>query len=183
MRILFILSVFLTIAVSANSFALAGVQPRTVMAQQDSTSVAAMRALLTRCMPGIIGGEAPRMTGFRPAAGPVTAAILQGREGQVWLDRSERVLVASYQDAPVCKVIALNVDPAVLGDIVIRVFREADTPFERQRFRMDADGGFAAVYTGKGTAREIVVRIHTARRDDGSRFATLSVEEALPATD
>lgn len=183
MRILFILSVILTTAFSANSFALAGVQPRTVMAPQETASVAAMRALLTRCMPGIIGGESPRMTGFSPATRPVAAAVLQGRDGRVWLDRSERVLVASYQDAPVCKVIALTVDPAVLGDIVIRVFREADTPFERQRFRMDADGGFAAVYTGKGTARSIVVRIHTARRGDGSRFATLSVEEDLPATD
>ena len=76
----------------------------------------------------------------------------------------------------------MSIDPAVLADLVMRVFTEATTPFQRERFKLNTDGSFAAVYSSIGGSKGVVVRISTDRMEDGSRFATLSVERRMSKT-
>lgn len=85
-----------------------------------------------------------------------------------------------FDDVPVCRVVALSVDPAVLADLVIRVFVEATGNFQRERFRMNMDGGFAAVYSGVAGHTPVLIRISTTHQDNGNVFASLNVERALP---
>ena len=108
--------------------------------------------------------------------------MLGDRNGDVWLNAKARVVMVDFRDAPVCRVVALSVDPAVLADLVMRVFSENETPFVRERFRLDADGGFAAVYSLTAKTKGVVIRVSTPRTGDGDRFATLSVERHVEGT-
>ena len=104
--------------------------------------------------------------------------MLGDREGDVWLNVGAQVVMVDFRDVPVCRVVALSVDPAVLADLVMRVFSESETPFTRERFRLDDDGGFAAVYSLTGKSKGIVIRISTTRAGNGGRLATLTVERS-----
>lgn len=179
MRILFIplaLAASLTAAV-----AVAGVPEAPGAPKTESTSVLAMRALIGRCLPSIGSGRETVTTGLRRVAPPEENSILGARQGRVWLDRQTRMLLIDFEDVPVCRVVALSVDPAVLADLVIRVFTEAEGTFKRERFRFDADGGFAAVFSGRTGETPVLVRISTTQQANGNVFASLNVERA-PST-
>ena len=55
--------------------------------------------------------------------------MLGDREGDVWLNVGARVVMVDFRDVPVCRVVALSVDPAVLADLVMRVFSEREDAF------------------------------------------------------
>ena len=168
MRILLI-SIALVAGLVAG-FATAGVPAKPTAKRVESNSVTAVRALISRCIPGIRDGAAVT-TGLNRVDRPEEAAILGDRRGQVWLDGEQKVLLIDFEDAPVCRVVALSVDPAVLADLVIRVFLEADGDFKRERFRLDTDGGFAAVYSGLAGQTPVLVRISTTKQANGNVFA------------
>lgn len=175
----FVASLFLALSAPAST---AGVAPKTSAPEEVSRSVKAMRALLTRCLPGVRTGTALPTAGLLPADPGTTSRLLGERAGEVWTDRRAEYLIIRYNDTRQCKVIALDIKPAVMADLVIRLFSEADTPFRRERFRLDEDGGFAAVYAmGSGT-RQLLVRISTATNRAGAKFATLTVERTDPLT-
>ncbi|MEM9059700.1 MAG: hypothetical protein AAGD13_04490 [Pseudomonadota bacterium] len=135
-----------------------------------------MRALITRCIPSVLGGKSAPTSGLQQASQEMTRKMLGKRDGSVWLDTEAQVLMVDFHDQPTCRVIALSVDPAVLADLVMRVFSEAETPFTRQQFRLDNGGAFAAVYTSDADRDGVIVRIEATNTSDGGRFATLSVE-------
>ena len=153
----------------------AGVRPDAAPAASETPSVMAMRALITRCIPGASGSDVTT-TGLRRTDTETEATLLGPRTGMVWASSGAEILLIDFADAPVCKVVAPRIDPAVLADLVIRVFLEADGTFQRERFRFDEGGGFAAVYTGTG----VVVRISASTGANGGAFATLSAEAAQP---
>ncbi|MEM1300451.1 MAG: hypothetical protein AAGH68_14355 [Pseudomonadota bacterium] len=162
-------------------FATAGVPSDPAAKRAESNSVTAIRTLISRCIPDVRDGAAIT-TGLNRVDRPDETAILGDRRGEVWLDGSRKVLLIDFEDAPVCRVVALSVDPAVLADLVIRVFLEADGDFKRERFRMDVDGGFAAVYSGAAGQTPVLVRISTTRQGNGNVFASLNVERAVPTS-
>lgn len=177
MKLLRVLSVFLISLTVAP--AMAGVTPGAAVPERDTPSVLAMRVLVNRCLPTIVHERPVMTTGFFKVGDAVAKKVLQGSRGTVWTDRTNRLLMVSYADVPVCKVIALRVEPAVLGDLVLSVFREDDTAFRQQRFRIDEDGGFAALYKFGDSADATLVRVWTSVATTGERFATLTVERAL----
>ena len=142
----------------------------------ESNSVTAVRTLVTRCLPGVLGGKGVPTAGLSKASDAATRRMLGDRHGSVWLNLWADVLMVEFTDVPLCRVVAMSVDPAVLADLVMRVFSEAETPFIRERFRLEEDGGFAAVYSLTGGSKGVVIRISTTRGGDGGRIATLSVE-------
>lgn len=155
----------------------AAAKPGVELKQTESPSVSAIRTLITRCVPSVLSGKAATAAGFSAASRAATREIIGARDGSVWMDGETKVMMVDFHDAPTCKVIALQVDAGVLADLVMRVFSEAKTPFTRERFSMDEDGGFAAVYSSMGKRKGIVIRISTSRTEDGGQFATLSVEQ------
>lgn len=178
MRILLI-SLALLAGVIAG-FATAGVPREQVVPEGESNSVLAMRTLISRCLPGIGSGQGVVTTGLSRAEALNEAVILGSRQGAVWRDRDTKLLLIDFDDAPVCRVVALSVDPAILADLVIRVFVEADGDFRRERFRLDANGGFAAVFSGVAGRTPVLIRISTTHQANGNVFASLNVERALP---
>ena len=157
----------------------AGVRPETAPVVSETPSVMAVRALITRCIPGVAARDVTT-TGLRRTDIETEATLLGRRDGKVWATPRAEILLIDFADAPVCKVVAPTIDPAVLADLVIRVFMESDGAFKRERFRFDEGGGFAAVYSGGAPEASLVVRISAALREDGGAFATLSVEAGLP---
>ena len=157
----------------AQAAAKAGVEVK----QTESASVSAVRALITRCLPSVLGGKGLPSAGLAAASEAATRQMIGNRDGSVWMDTQAKVMMVDFHDVPSCKVVALSVDPGVLADLVMRVFAEAKTPFTRERFRLDEDGGFAAVYSSVGKRKGVIIRISTERTQDGGRFATLSVEQ------
>ncbi|MFK7945274.1 MAG: hypothetical protein AB8B85_20490 [Paracoccaceae bacterium] len=180
MRILLI-SIALVAGLVAG-FATAGVPGDLAATQAKSNSVLAMRALISRCLPGIGANRAVVTTGMRRAQPADEAAILGPRDGRVWHDLDEKVLLIDFEDVPVCRVVALSLDPAVLADLVIRVFLEADGDFKRERFRVDTNGGFAAIYSGVAGRTPVLIRISTTHQSNGNVFASLNVEQAVPTS-
>lgn len=168
------------LALSAAAPVSAGVLPDARQSAPDSPAVTAVRALLSRCMPPVLAGEPLVTAGLVRADAGVSDKLLGDRQGQVWTDRSVRMVLIGFDDVPVCRVIGLKVDPLVLGDLVLRVFDEAETPFRQQRFRIDKAGGFAAVYAMEGARGSVLVTISTAVSVDGSPFATLTMERSAP---
>ncbi|MEM7211310.1 MAG: hypothetical protein AAF479_05340 [Pseudomonadota bacterium] len=162
----------------AQAAAKAGVE----LKQTESTSVSAVRALITRCLPSVLSGKGIPTSGLAAASKAATRQMIGSRNGSVWMDTDAKFMMVDFHDVPSCKVIALTVDPGVLADLVMRVFSEAKTPFTRERFRMDEDGGFSAVYSSAGKRKGVVIRISTAEAKDGGRFATLSVEQDMRET-
>ncbi len=156
----------------------AAVLPDFETGKAESNSVTAVRTLITRCLPSVLSGKGVPTSGLSPASEATTRRMLGSRQGSVWLDFDARVVMVDFQDAPVCRVVALSIDPAVLADLVMRIFSESETPFTRDRFRLDEGGGFAAVYSLSGKSHGVVIRISTAWAKDGGRFATLSVERS-----
>ena len=154
----------------------AGVLPHAAPAEDDSTSVTAVRALLTRCMPPVMSDKPLVTHGLVRADQAATEQLLGGRPGQVWTDRDVRIVLIDFHDLPVCRVIGLQIDPKVLSDLVLRLFDDAKTPFRQQRFRLDRDGGFAAVYAAGSETGTMIVTISTAISVEGARFATLTLE-------
>ena len=177
MKILRVL--FLSLAGLAALPASAGIPVDAAPAAPQSTSVLAVRALITRCLPAVAGRHGVPSAGLRRAGEELSARILRDRPGRVWSDRSGRLLLISHDDVPVCRVFAARVDPAVFADLVVKVFREQDTPFMRRRFRLDPDGALAAVYTMTGRADALVLRISTAQDESGRHSATLSIERDI----
>lgn len=177
MKILHVLSVALTCFASAH--ALAGITPGTDLPEAETKSVLAVRALLTRCLPPVLDGTPAMDAGLVPAEDNVAGRLLGDRPGKVWTDRDFELLLLQFDDTPLCRIIALDIKPRVLGDIVLRVFDEKDTPFRQQRFRVDEDGGFAAIYQAGEGDRAIIIRVSTAVSSAGKRFATLSVERPV----
>jgi len=176
MKTLSVLSVFLTCLLAAP--ALAGVSPQDPAPRADTTAVSAVRALLTRCLPAVTGDVALGWAGLTGADPGAARTLLGQRPGRAWSGDRGRLLIAEFADAPLCRVVALDVDPAVMTDLVIRLF--SGTPFVRQRFRLYADGGFAAVYTGAGAKVAVVLRLSTGTDAAGRRIAILSAERAAP---
>ena len=160
--------------------ATAGVPERLSVAAPESNAVHAVRNLINRCIPGIRSGNAMPASGLTRVAATEEATILGGRRGRVWLDGQERLLFIDFEDAPVCRVVALSVDPAVLADLVLRVFAEADGVFRRERLRLDRDGIFSAVFSTHSGNVPLVIRITTTRQDNGNIFAALTVERRIP---
>lgn len=163
-------------------FATAGVPSDPLATRGESSAVTAMRTLITRCIPGVRDG-AVITAGLNRVGQPEEHAILGERRGQVWLDGARRLLLIDFDDTPVCRVVALSVDPAVLADLVIRVFVEADGDFKRERFRLDSDGGFAAVFSGASGQVPVIVRISTTKQPNGNVFASLNVERVQTDAD
>jgi len=161
------------------SAAFAGFAPSAALRAPDTPSVAALRALFNRCFPAM-SGQGALSLGMQPAAAPIARHLLGERPGAVWADSDGGLFVADYADRPVCKVVVLGIDKRVLGDLVLAVFREEDTPFRQRRFRIDEDGGFAAIYTAKVAENEVVVRIHTGTNTIGQSMATLQIERPQP---
>ena len=180
MRILLI-SIALAAGLVAG-FATAGTPRDPAANRVDSSAVMALRTLINRCLPAIGARQGMVTTGLNRISASDEAAILGERQGRVWQDRNEKLLVIDFQDAPVCRVVALSLDPAVLADLVIRVFVEADGDFRRERFRVDSNGGFAAVYSGVTGHTPVLVRIATTHQANGNVFASLNVERVLPQT-
>ena len=178
MRILLI-SIALVAGLVAG-FATAGTPNDPASLRAESNAVTALRTLINRCLPAIGAQRDMVTTGLNRVSAPDEAAILGKRQGQVWRDREEKLLVIDFQDVPVCRVVALSLDPAVLADLVIRVFVEADGDFRRERFRVDNNGGFAAVYSGVAGHTPVLVRISTTHQANGNVFASLNVERVLP---
>lgn len=156
----------------------AAITPDAEPRPEESNSVTAVRTLITRCLPGVLSGEGAPTAGLSKASDATTRRMLGDRQGSVWLNVAARVLMVEFRDSPVCRVVAMSIDPAVLADLVIRVFAEAETPFIRERFRLDDDGGFAAVYSLTARSKGVVVRISTKRSGNQGRIATLSVERS-----
>lgn len=180
MKNLIVLTVLvLTMLSGPVSAARAAVLPDFETAELESNSVTAMRTLITRCLPSVLSGKGVATVGLSPASEATTRRMLGSRQGSVWLDFDARVVMVDFQDAAVCRVVALSIDPAVLADLVMRVFSESETPFTRDRFRLDEGGGFAAVYSLNGKSHGVVIRISTAWAKDGGRFATLTVERSV----
>ena len=173
MRVLIICVALLAGAIAG--IASAGVRHDRAAVVTETPSVMAMRALITRCIPGASGGDVTT-TGFRRTDASTEASLLGSRTGEVWTSPRARILLIDFADVPVCKVVAPKIDPAILADLVIRVFLEADGTFKRERFRFDEGGGFSAVYSNA----KVVVRISAALGSHGSSFATLSAEATLP---
>ena len=163
-------------------FATAGVPSDPAFARVESNAVQAVRTLISRCIPGIGSGQQIVTTGLSRIGRPDEGAILGNRDGHVWLDDAKKILLIDFRDAPVCRVVVLSVDPAVLADLVIRVFLEADGDFKRERFRVDTNGGFAAVYSGVAGQTPVLIRISTTHQADGNVFASLNVERAPAAS-
>lgn len=173
MRVLLI-SIALLAGIVAG-IATAGVAPRDAAPQAESSSVMAMRALLTHCMPGVAGGGSIIKTGFSRMHPDAERNLLGTREGEIWEKGGGKVLLIDFADAPTCRVVASKVDEAVLADLVIELFREQDGIFRRERFSFREDGSFAAVYTAGGP-NGITVRVSTEPREGTHPFATLTVE-------
>ena len=148
----------------------------------ESNSVSAVRALIARCLPGVLSGEGATKTGLSRASDATTRQMLGSRDGSVYMNSKASLMMVEFHDVPVCRIIAMSIDPAVLADLVMRVFSEASTPFTRERFKMHEGGGFAAVYSSEGNTKNVVIRISTDQMADGRRFATLSVERDLSKT-
>lgn len=152
--------------------ALAGIAPRERAPEAETASAAAVRTLLTKCLPGVAIAAEPVTAGLLPVAPDAERAILQARRGRVWSDPSARLLVIDFTDVPVCRVVALSVDPLDFQRAVARAFETAGGTFRRARYRADPDGTMAAVYTRPG----VVIRISSGWRETGGSFASLSVE-------
>lgn len=159
----------------------AAVLPKSETREAESASVIAMRALITRCLPSVMSDKAAPTAGLAKASNDMTRQVLGNRDGSVWMDLQSQVMMVDFHDQPSCRVIALTIDPAVLADLVMKVFAEASTPFKRQQFRLDEGGAFEAVYTSGAAEKSVTVRIEATNTGNGRRFATLSVERG-PAT-
>ena len=157
--------------------AYASARPEVQLDSNESNSVMAVRALVSRCLPGVLSGNGATTAGLARASDGISHKMLGERAGTVWFDSKAHMMMIDFHDAPTCRIIATPIDPAVMADLVMRVFSEAETPFVRKRFSLHADGGFAAVYTSAGDGQGVVIRISTDRLEDGRRFATLSVEK------
>ncbi len=160
----------------------AAARPEVQTQTTESNSVSAVRALIARCLPGVLNGKGAATAGFSKASDKTTRQMLGSRDGGVYMNHDANLMMIDFHDVPVCRIIAMSIDPAVLADLVMRVFAEATTPFQRERFKLNTDGSFAAVYSSTGRSKGVVVRISTDRMEDGSRFATLSVERQLSET-
>ena len=160
----------------------AAVLPQVSAKTTESNSVSAVRALIARCLPGVLSGKGATTAGFSKASEKTTRRMLGSRDGSVYMDFDTNLMMVDFHDQPACRIIAMSIDPAVLADLVMRVFAEASTPFERERFNLGTDGSFTAVYSSTGGVKGVVIRISTDRMDDGSRFATLTVERDLSET-
>ena len=178
MRILLI-SIALLAGVIAGA-ASAGVKPRSEPRAADTPSVAAMRALVTRCLPGVAGDNRIVTTGFARLDTASERNMLGTRTGAIWQKQDGRVLLIDFADAPVCRVVVASIDPAILADLVISLFREEDGHFRRERFSFRADGGFAAVYATTGESAGVVVRISTEKMASGRALGSMTVERTLP---
>ena len=154
----------------------AAVLPKSATRAPDSNSVVAVRALITRCLPGVLGQRNAPTAGLSRASLKVQKQMLGDRDGSVWLDHDADVMMVDFHDAPTCRILALSIKPAVLADLVMRVFAEAETPFTREKFQLREGGGFSAVYSSPAGKTGVVIRISTISTDKGERFATLSVE-------
>lgn len=146
---------------------------------EEGTAASALRMLLTRCLPHVVVGGAPRTSGLEQAGETFSRAMLDGRRGSVWANWDRETVMIAYAAMPVCRVVALTIDPDDLAGKVVKVFSSSTTIFRRQRFRNDVFGSFAAVYTGNADGVEIILRISISERSDGASFATLSVERSL----
>ncbi|MEM0988213.1 MAG: hypothetical protein AAGK00_04990 [Pseudomonadota bacterium] len=144
----------------------------------QSTSVQAVYAVINRCLPRV--GQTGRAvtTGLDRLNPADEREILGSRKGRVFM-RPDRLLLIDFDDAPVCRVVALSVDPAVLADLVLQVFTAGDEVFRTDRFSVGDDGTFAAVYTAPG----IIIRITTTRQANGNHFAALNVAKVAQPDD
>lgn len=177
MKTLRILTALAALALSGAPAAHAGIAADPTLRAPDSPAVTAVRALFNRCFP-VMSGRPALALGLRPAEPQFAERLLDNRPGSAWQARDRSLFMVAYDDSPVCKVVALDVDAFVLGDLVLGVFREDETPFRQQRFSVGKTGGFAAVYTADVSGTEIVVRIHTALNGQGRTIATLSIERS-----
>lgn len=158
--------------------ATAGVAPRAAAPDPETAAVMGMRAFISRCIPGIAAGGAITTTGLERASEPTEHALLGARTGQVWLSRGAEMMLIDFSDAPVCRVVVPHVEPIVMTDMILRVFREADGAFRNERFKFSEGGGFAAVYTATSGQPGLVVRVETGLGANGTGYASLSAERA-----
>lgn len=179
MKILRIIPAILLVLSTAFPPADAAVSTRSAPQPEDPPSAAALRALLTRCLPEIIKGGALRTTGLTQAGKEIEKSMLGDRTGAVWADWKTDLLMIDYHDVPVCRIIALYIDATVLVELVSAVFAESISSFRRERYRLEEDGSFAVVYSGTPQGVGVVIRISTSAMVDGSPFATLSVEREV----
>ena len=159
--------------------ATAGVSATMELRARESSAVVGMRAFVSRCIPGIASGEGIVTTGLRQTSAETRAAVLKGRKGGVWVSSEYEMLLIAFEDAPVCRVMIPVVDPAVVSDLVLGVFREQEGLFRLERFNFGELGGMNAVYSSKDNERRLVIRISTGTGEGGSGFALLSVERTL----
>lgn len=160
----------------------AAARPEVQVQSTESNSVAAVRALISRCLPAVLSGNGATKAGLSRASEQAKRMMLGSREGSVHMDRRADMMLVEFYDVPVCRIIAMSIDPAVMADLVMRVFSEASTPFVRERFSLNDDGSFAAVYSSTGDRKGVVIRISTDRMEDGRRFATLTAERDVNKT-
>ncbi|MEM7746423.1 MAG: hypothetical protein AAF409_22240 [Pseudomonadota bacterium] len=164
----------LIVGVASATNAHAGVPATAVEPAGDSTSVQAVRAVITRCLPGINQAGDVVTTGLDRLPEDHEQAVLGDRDGRVYIE-GESFLMIDFDDAPVCRVVALSVDPAVLADLVLQVFVAAEDTFRPAYLRIETDGSFVAVFQGTKTVEGIEIRITTTREKNGNVFASLNV--------
>ncbi len=165
--------------IASANMSFAGVSTLAVEPADDSTSVQAVRAVITRCLPGISDAGRVVTTGLDRLPEDDEQAVLGERAGRVFIE-DERFLLIDFEDAPVCRVVALSVDPAVLADLVLQVFVAAEETFRPEHLRIENDGSFVAVFQGTQTVDGVEIRITTTRQKNGNVFASLNVALTAP---
>ncbi|MEM1160063.1 MAG: hypothetical protein AAGJ28_03955 [Pseudomonadota bacterium] len=182
MKIFRVLSVVLTCFAATNVSAGTAPEATDVVPAIETAPVSAVRAMLNRCLPAVASDEPLSEAGLVPTGAATAAHVLGGREGQVWTDRKAAFILVNFADTPSCRIIAPDIDLLVMGDLVTRLFTEADSPIARERFKINEDGTFSAVYTAQGAKAGVIMSISTGVAKAGAGFATLSVERMTPFT-
>lgn len=144
----------------------------------ENAAAAALSMLLAQCLPHVVTGHTPHMTGFTPVDERAARSFLAGKTGSVWAGRDNTTLMILYRSVPMCRVMAFAIDPKHVAHLVARAFAATRSPFQRERFRIETSGHFAAVYSGQADGKSVVIRVNTDERKDGTAFVVLGIERS-----
>lgn len=157
----------------------AGVPATPKPPKPDTAAVMGMRAFVTRCIPGIAQAREIVTTGLVAADPATEAAVLGPHKGAVWTSHEAEIILIAFTETPVCRIVVPGVDPAVMTDLILGVFRDEDGLFRNKRIRFEDLGGMVAVYRSTDPNQSLVLRVTTGIGETGLGFALLSAERAL----
>lgn len=148
---------------------------------EPAPAATTVRAMIERCLPGIVRSGPLRTAGLVPAAPDVTAQMLGRYKGTVWINPPESdhgdVLLIHLEDIDVCRVVAPTLNPRALRGFVEDVFRGEAAAFHEKIFAPGKGGAFRALYAPERTGDARIRVSAKPRGGDRAGYAIFTVLE------